>query len=635
MKDLVFSIKNIFSTNINDGCLGQYEAKKYHIPAYQRGFKWASKKPTDAIQVLMNDLWDAFESSKNSNRKEYYMQYITVKKIVAENHLEVIDGQQRLTSFSILLSVLHSIIEDDTSLVNGKLEYAIREDFFNQYIYDRDKLKSFLLEEWDRAAGISIEGKAINSQDVFYLHSAAKYINGFCDTHILKTESKEGSNFDLSELKAFNEFVLNYVKLIVNEIEPHIDSERVFRNLNSNKVGLTEAELIKGLLLTKAARVNSEQIKQKHYREILEIRTALGRQWDEIMTWVNDEKVKHFFFSIKNKSVSEKEFNDIISKVFNNLKEPIKEEKALLLLLLSMTFNKDIEIKDNKFLLFNYFHKKTKENNSSLELLIKLKEIYAILKDRYNYDETYNLLGYLFFVEQSKVDKIDYLSEILYLPENEVVSELIKDRNNLIPSDIDVLKYGNEYNKQIHRVLLAINVFETARDKAEIRFDFYNFRKNNSWSLEHIFPQRPEGQWRGKVHVLTEDEKQEILRMIGDDYENINEVKRVLNKQKRIEEEKAIYYNALQKTWVNNIGNMSLLALPDNSSNGCAMFKLKRENVNEMVQSGRFMPRHTFEIFNKINVKSDSLSNWTNDDSVKNYKYIKSTITKLKSDSQL
>ena len=111
MKELVFSIKNIFSTDPSEGCLGQYDAEKYHIPAYQRGFKWASKKPTDAIQILMTDLWEAFVSAKNSNRKEYYMQYITVKKINKENHLEVIDGQQRLTSFSILLSVKPSILE--------------------------------------------------------------------------------------------------------------------------------------------------------------------------------------------------------------------------------------------------------------------------------------------------------------------------------------------------------------------------------------------------------------------------------------------------------------------------------------------------------------------------------------------
>ena len=623
MKELVFSIKNIFNTDASEGCLGQYDADKYHIPAYQRGYKWASKQPTDAIQILMTDLWEAFISAKNSNRKEYYMQYITVKKIGKENYLEVIDGQQRLTSFSILLSVIHLILKNQTNLTKGKLDYAIREDFFNNYIYDKDKLESFLEANWHNETGVNVFGKNINNQDVFYLHSAAQYIHAF-----LKQEEVE------AELVEFNEFIHNYVKIIVNEIEPHIDSERVFRNLNSNKVGLTEAELIKGLLLTKAARTTSEQVKQKHYREILEIRTVLGRQWDEITTWVNDKKVKHFFFSNKNKSFSEKSFNETISKEFQNIKDPITTQKALLLLLLSMTFHKDTNIKDNQYLLFNYFHKETKNNDASFNLLMQLKEIYSILKDWYQNDIVFNLMGYLFFVEGSREIKINYVSKNIYLSKEELLTKLIRDRNTLLPSDLKLLKYGNEYNTDIHRVLLALSVFETAKEKTEIRFDYYNFRVKNNWSLEHIFPQSPEGVWRGKTQILSEEEKTEISRMIGYDYEHIEEIKTMFKKQVRTDEEKEVYYKALQKTWVNNLGNMSLLALPDNSSNGCAMFKLKRDNVNEMIQSGSFVPKHTFEIFNKINIKSESLIKWTNDDAQKHFQYIETTITKLKADNQ-
>jgi len=623
MKELVFNIKNIFSTDSNEGCLGQYDTSKYHIPAYQRGYKWASIKPTDAIPVLMNDLWEAFNTAKKSNRKEYYMQYITVKKASNENYLEVIDGQQRLTSFSILLSVIHFNLKNETNLSKGKLEYAIREDFFNNYIYDIEKIEPFLEANWNRNTGISINDININNQDIFYLHSAAQYINNFLNEEEVKLEVEE-----------FNEFILTYVKIIVNEIEPHIDSERVFRNLNSNKVGLTEAELIKGLLLTKAARTNTELVKQKHYREILEIRTALGRQWDEITTWVNDKKVKHFFFSNNNKSFNEKSFNETISKEFQNNKNPITQEKALLLLLLSMTFHKDTEIKDSQYLLFNYFHKETKANNSSLKLLVKLKEIYSILKDRYQNDKIYNLTGYVFFVEGSGENKINYLSKNMYWPKEKLLSELIKDRNKHLPENLIDLKYGNEYYTQIHRVLLALSVFETAKEKTEIRFDYYNFRVNNNWSLEHIFPQSPEGEWRGITHVLNEEEKEEILKMIGENYEGIAEVKRVLSFPVRDDESKAIYYNALHSTGINSLGNMSLLTLPANSSNGCAMFQLKRVNVNEKIQEGKFVPKHTFEIFNKINIKSDSIIKWTKEDADNHFQYIVTTIANLKANNQ-
>jgi uncharacterized protein with ParB-like and HNH nuclease domain len=621
MKELVFNIKNIFSTDVNEGCLGQYDANIYHIPAYQRGYKWASKKPTDAIPILITDLWEAFNSSKNSTRKEYYMQYITVKKKQQHNHLEVIDGQQRLTSFSILLSVINLLLDNQTNLVENKLEYAIKEDFFNNYIYDKNNLQTFLNANWDIQLGLNISGKTINSQDIFYLHSTAQYIYGFLEADNVK-----------DELEDFHQFILTHVKIIVNEIEPHIDSERVFRNLNSNKVALTEAELIKGLLLTKAARTPSEQVKQKHYREILEIRTALGRQWDEITTWVNDKKVKHFFFSKDNKYYNEKTFNEIIAKEFKQSGEHISSHKALLFLLLSMTFHKDTNIKDSKYLLFNYFHKETKNNNSSLELLLKLKEIYSVLKDWYQNDSVYNLMGYIFFVEKSKENRLNYVCDNLYQSKVELMSQLIQDRNILIPSDLKALKYGNEYNTDIHRVLLALSVFETYKEKKEIRFDYFNFRLKNNWSLEHIFPQSPEGKWRGNTHILSENEKQDILEIIGDGYERLDEIKTMFKKPIRTDEEKEIYYNALQQVWVNGLSNMSLLALPDNSSNGCAMFKLKRDNVNEMIQSGSFVPKHTFEIFNKVIIDSDNVITWTKADAKKHLQYIENTINNLKRD---
>lgn len=622
MKELVFNIKDIFNLDQNEGCLGQYDAIKYHIPAYQRGYKWASKKPTDAIPVLINDLWEAFSNSKTSNQKEYYMQYITVKRISETKHLEVIDGQQRLTSFSILLSVFSLLLDKEINPSKGKLEYAIREDFFNIYIYEKDKLNEFVKENWVDNKGITIQNKTINKQDIFYLHSAARFIYNYLNQEYIQ-----------NELIKFNEFILEYVKIIVNEIEPHIDSERVFRNLNSNKVGLTESELIKGLLLTKAARKTSIHTKDKHFREILEIRSALGRQWDEITTWVNDKKVKHFYFSVNDKQVNESSFNTLLKR---ELEKPdsVTHERAILLLLISMTFNKDVDVKDNQYQLFNYFHKQIKTKISSWELLIKLKEIYAILKDRYENDgenAVYNLMGYAFFVEGNNLKKLEYLSNTIYWAKDKLTKDLIKKRNELLPSDLAQLRYGSEYNTAIHRVLLALSVFETSKDRKEQRFDFFSFTKNK-WSLEHIFPQSPEGKWRGSNHILSKEEKEEILKMIGYDYDELDKVKNVLSIEgrERTDEEKEVYYRALQKTWVNNLGNMSLLSVPDNSSNGCAMFKLKRENINEMIKNGKFVPKHTFEIFNKVQLDSDSLLNWTKADSDRHYTFIEESVNKLK-----
>ena len=184
MAELIYPIKGIFSIKDSENCLVEYDADRYHIAAYQRGYKWASDKD-GAVTVLLNDLWDAFKSFENQERKEYYLQYITLKKSSEHKFLEVIDGQQRLTTLSIMLSVFSLQLEIE-NLADDKLDYAIRSNFFIQHIYNRENLRHLLTLEWNNESGLIFsEMETINNQDVFYLFNAAKKINAFLsETHV-------------------------------------------------------------------------------------------------------------------------------------------------------------------------------------------------------------------------------------------------------------------------------------------------------------------------------------------------------------------------------------------------------------------------------------------------------------------
>ena len=151
------------------------------------------------------------------------------------------------------------------NVAKGKLEYAIRENFFDKQIYNSTNLKVLLEKKWDNEQGLIIsDDEKINTQDVFYLFNAAQKINKVL-----------GQDEIQNQLQLFYNFILNNIKIIVNAVD-HISSEKVFSNLNSNKVPLTEAELIKGLLLTKYSRNQNKDESKKHFREILEMRLSLG-----------------------------------------------------------------------------------------------------------------------------------------------------------------------------------------------------------------------------------------------------------------------------------------------------------------------------------------------------------------------
>ena len=122
---MIFTIKNIFNTANAEGVLAQNGATQYYIAPYQRGYKWGATNPNDAVCILMKDIIDASENSSS----EYYLQFITTKVSEVNNQkvLEVIDGQQRLTTLTILLSVL-AYRKQDNSLAasNNLLSYEVR-----------------------------------------------------------------------------------------------------------------------------------------------------------------------------------------------------------------------------------------------------------------------------------------------------------------------------------------------------------------------------------------------------------------------------------------------------------------------------------------------------------------------------
>ncbi len=582
MAELIYSVNDIFSTDNSDGCLMQYEAEKYHIAAYQRGYKWASDE-YGAVTILLNDLWDAFQAFQNQERKEYYLQYITLKKNNEKRHLEVIDGQQRLTTLSILLSIFSLKLEAD-NVAKGKLEYAIRENFFDKQIYNSTNLEVLLEKNWDNEQGLIIsEDEKINSQDVFYLFNAVQKIN-----EVLSQDEIQ------NQLQSFYNFILNNIKIIVNAVD-HISSEKVFSNLNSNKVPLTEAELIKGLLLTKYSRNQNKDEAKKHFREILEMRLSLGRQWDEITKWCNDPGINVFFFN--------------------------KEEgMTSLLTLVAIQNGYKIEKKSNPndYPLFNFYHKFGKTEHIYNCLL----KTYFVLNDWYNEDNIFNLLGYLFFAKGSNKTIKDYLSKI-DSDKSALLNELEHQVNGLIPKNTDDLFYSNDQDNEIHRVLLALNVFY---DGINSRFNYHRFIEEK-WTLEHIFPQTPEG----KGQILQEKDKQIIFEILGE--KATDEIKKIIAKPTRTSEEKEIYQTALKSLGsLNSIGNMCLLSDKDNASNGCGFFDEKRTNILQRIRKGSFVPKHTFDVFSKMVFEENpgDFERWTNDNIKNHSTAIKKAIESIK-----
>ncbi|MEI6329736.1 MAG: DUF262 domain-containing protein [Pseudanabaena sp.] len=214
----------------------------FSIPAYQRPYAWTREQASELLTDLLSFLGDGSESVTDTN--PYFLGSIVLIKSEDAPEADVVDGQQRLTTLTILLSVLRSLTSDEIALEitdyiyqKGKIiqgqenRYRLKlrqkdEDFFRRYIQDENKLDDLL--------------KLDNSQ----LTDSQKNI-------------QTNTNYFLRELSAFSEQQRNrfahYLMMrcfLVVVYTPDLDSAyRIFSVLNSRGLDLSLTDLLKSEII--------------------------------------------------------------------------------------------------------------------------------------------------------------------------------------------------------------------------------------------------------------------------------------------------------------------------------------------------------------------------------------------------
>ena len=279
-----YTIRKLFDSAQEQSVLTVGEAEKFYIPPYQRGYKWKSYGNDSQVRQLMDDLFSAYSNSLEHKKRKYYLQFITVQQKEVENIkvLELIDGQQRVTTLTILLSVFQEKTPlKEQSIATNLLPYEVRRnvsEFIDKFIYNN--INIIVNTEWN---DFIAKNEKYNEQDIWHIFEVAKLVNKFLEDNL------ENENY----ISAFRDFLLDNVIVLVNFINLGVSAEDIFANLNSNKVELTNSELLKGLFLTFAAR-DKDILSKKNHKET---RGIMGRQWDEVSYWTNKPGIKQLFFS--------------------------------------------------------------------------------------------------------------------------------------------------------------------------------------------------------------------------------------------------------------------------------------------------------------------------------------------------
>ena len=419
----------------------------FHIPAYQRGYRWERTQ----VKTLLNDLYQCMEA--NGQEKDYCLQPVVVQKKGVQKkgklQYDLIDGQQRLTTIYILLRYAQQNFGTDYAQQNFETKFSFEYE-------TREKTQAFLENMDPQLAQTNI--------DFFHIYQAYTTIKDWLEeTFPADTDS---------HLYKLCNYVKEKVKVIWYEVGAEADPIALFTRLNIGKIQLTNAELIRALFLSDTP--NGMENRRKYEMAI---------QWDDIEKQLCDDDGAFWAF------ITRKHAEDYPTRID---------------ILFDLMCHKQDAEKDP---LFTFFKMEERLKHADRDRVWQeVINAFLQLKEWYKNNVCYHKIGYL--IASGSKTMADLLDEARGKRKSEFMKrldEMIAESITWSTNDKDSywdLDYRKDYNR-ICRILLLFNVQSILYNGVQQRFPFNKYN-NEEWSIEHIHAQNSEGLKTveiGRAHV--------------------------------------------------------------------------------------------------------------------------------------
>lgn len=246
---------------------------KFCIPEYQRGYSWTT--------VQCDKLWQDIESFIDSGADDPYFFGTIIIDCSTENCLSLIDGQQRTTTFLLLLKSISLCIskllrkmreDDDNRALRRGLNNSYEKIFRILYKADEDKFED-IESNWNNAKGIVVlENKSINELykgDFQKIIEAETFEEAEKSVYKIPRKQKENkytnffrnfkyfyerlSDYSESQLNNFAKVFLAKCQIIEIKSWQIEQAITMFNSLNSTGMPLSDADIISAQLYSKAS----------------------------------------------------------------------------------------------------------------------------------------------------------------------------------------------------------------------------------------------------------------------------------------------------------------------------------------------------------------------------------------------
>ena len=254
------------------------------IPEYQRSYVW----DTDNINDLLDDLHYAYT---NKYDYEYFLGSLVLRKTNQNNYeeFEVLDGQQRLTTFFLLMAVIRDLSQN-TQLkeVAQKRIYQEKNEFDGipervRIVYKiRDDVESFIKDFILQLDGTTREeelNELTNSKNV----SISNMSNAILTMRYFFNNGKKN---DVENFSKYFPIKGVFISVSTDNME---DAFRMFTILNNRGIPLTNADILKS---TNIGKIEDEDSRQKYASQWEQIEGDLGDDFDRFLSFFRTALVK-------------------------------------------------------------------------------------------------------------------------------------------------------------------------------------------------------------------------------------------------------------------------------------------------------------------------------------------------------
>jgi len=235
------------------------------IPPYQRPYSWT----VDQTSELIDDLYDFYISDTN---EDYFLGSIVLIKEESSPSSEVIDGQQRLTTLTIIFAALASMIEESK-----------RKDMILQYILepgnpyeDLEPKPRLTLRERDRAFFekyvYTLDFETLLGLDTETLDNEAQQNIQLNSNYVIEKLNHQFENYE--ELDKFIAFLLKHCFLVAVSTPNRESAFRVFSVMNNRGLDLQPTDIIKADVIGK---IDGHQNQEKYNERWEDMEVELGR----------------------------------------------------------------------------------------------------------------------------------------------------------------------------------------------------------------------------------------------------------------------------------------------------------------------------------------------------------------------